>query len=180
MADEVDVKPEHTKLDSARAAVTDAYGHAKDSAQHGLEAARERVSGAYETALEKTTTAYDSARETASGLRDKAALGFEENPLAALIGGLALGALAGALIPRSQREIEALAPLGERLRTAAAEATRAGREAGVAKLGELGFQKEDLLDKARDVIEQAIAAARSSGTAAASAATDAAKDAVQS
>lgn len=180
MTDDVDVKPEGTKDESARSTVSSAYGHAKDSAQHGLEVARDKVSGAYGTAAEKTSAALSTAKDTAGSLREKAAAGIEENPLAALIGGLALGALAGVLVPRSQKEIEALAPLGERLRTAASEATRAGREAGVAKLSELGFHKEDLLDKARDVIEQAIAAARSSGTAAASAATDAAKDAVQS
>lgn len=166
--------------------------HSHHSGQHGgtsgdakpeaaaLDLARDKVGSAYEAALDKTAGIYGSAKDAASGLAGKAAAGVEENPLAVLIGGLALGALAGALVPRSQREIEALAPLGEKLKAAAQNATAAGKEAGIAKLGELGFHKEDLLDKAREVIEQAIAAARSTGTAAAGAATDAARDAVQS
>lgn len=141
-------------------------GSARETAESAYSTAVDKTSAAYEAAREKTSSAYSSAREAASTARDRAGAGIEDNPLAALVGGLALGALAGAIIPRSQKEIEALAPIGDRLRTAAGSAGKAAKAAAIDKIGELGLNPEDLVSKARTVVSEAAAAAQAKGRSA--------------
>lgn len=110
----------------------------------------------------KVHDALDAARDKASG----AAGLLESNPLAALLGGIALGAAAGALIPRSNREKALLAPLGERLADAVRAALAAGREAGTQALDESGLSADGLRDQVSALFQQATSAAGAAGTAA--------------
>ena len=109
-----------------------------------------RVKAAADTALEKVTNAYGDARDTMADAylvaRDKAAEagrraadGIEENPAVAVVGGLALGVVAAALLPQSKRETKALGAVGGKINKAAKGAVDAAREAGKAKIGELGL-----------------------------------------
>jgi hypothetical protein len=61
-----------------------------------------------------------------------------EAPLVALAGGLAVGAVIGALLPRTNRERELLSGVGERVADGARGAVETAREATVAKVAELG------------------------------------------
>lgn len=89
-------------------------------------------------------------------------------PLAAVAAGVALGAIAGALLPRTDRETEVLGPLGSKIGQAAADAAKAARDAGKQELGLLGDAKspmEMIVEKAVDAVSKAGSAA---GSAAAS------------
>lgn len=97
---------------------------------------------------------------------------IETNPLSVLVGGLALGALVGAVIPRSAREKEALAPVGRRVAAAAAAALVAAREAGQSELESLGLTKDGARDQAKSLFQGAIKAAGTAGKAAAQAGTE--------
>lgn len=107
-------------------------------------------------------TDHDStARTTAEAI--------ETNPLSVLVGGLALGALVGAVIPRTARERELLAPLGRRLAAAGTAALAAAREAGQAELESLGLTRDAARDQAKTVLQGALKAAGTAGKAAAQA-----------
>ena len=69
----------------------------------------------------------EAARETAR----RTAEGIEANPLSVLVGGVALGVLAGALIPRTEQEGKLLGPVGKRLTD-----TAIGRGSGRAGRGQ--------------------------------------------
>jgi ElaB/YqjD/DUF883 family membrane-anchored ribosome-binding protein len=84
-----------------------------------LETARERTYSAYETARSRTA---DMARE----MTDQMAV----YPVAAVIGGLAVGALLGFVLPRTEREREWIGDTGRKLTGAAREAARKGIDAG--------------------------------------------------
>jgi hypothetical protein len=60
--------------------------------------------------------------------------GIEKNPLALVAGGIALGVVVGALIPRLAKEKELLAPVGKRIAETATAAASAAREAGKAEI----------------------------------------------
>jgi hypothetical protein len=94
---------------------------------------------------------------------------IETNPLGVLVGGLAVGALVGAIIPRSTRERQLLAPVGRRLALAGAAALAAAREAGQAELESLGLTKDAARDQAKNVFQGALKAAGTAGKAAAQA-----------
>jgi hypothetical protein len=126
-----------------------------------------------------STDTQQSARQprphAAEGLRSaKAAIGtagekLHENPMATLVGGLALGVLIGTLLPRSQREVALLGPLGARLGDAARDAFDAARATGQDRLGELGLTRDGARDKVKTLLDGALDAASAASGAAKSA-----------
>src|SRR4051812_11561231 len=92
---------------------------------------------AYQRLAERVGNAYSTARERVG----EATSGLEPNPLALLVGGLAVGAIAGALIPTGTREREALEPIGGRIGDAARAALDAARSAGGDALSEAGLDR---------------------------------------
>ncbi|MDQ8757741.1 hypothetical protein RCO27_16045 [Sphingosinicella sp. LHD-64] len=92
-----------------------------------------RAARALDTARSRTQSAYEAARERTSEVTDQ--LGVY--PVAAVLGGLAIGALIGALAPRTRRETEWLGKTGHRLVEAGREAARKGIDAGRARTDEI-------------------------------------------
>lgn len=110
-------------------------------------AARNRASEAYEAARQRTSAVYGSAREGAGRARERTSETIDSNPVAALLGGLALGGLIAAILPKTQREEQYLGDYGRRINEAAREAARAAREAGTSKLDELGYNRDTAREK---------------------------------
>lgn len=127
---------------------------------------RERAEDAAESAREQAIEAYDSARKTAKKARKDASEQIESAPLIALGGGLALGALIAALLPTSKKEKELLGPTTKRFKDAASGAASAARDAGTARLGELGLTKDKGSDVVKQVIDGALDALKTSAQAA--------------
>ena len=142
-------------------------GTATDKVRERAGAARARAGDAYSAARERTSSADGSARESASHAKQRTAEGIDTNPVAALIGGLALGALVAALLPRTRREEELLGDYGRRVNDKAREAARAARDAGTGKLDELGLNKDRAREKLNELASSACEAARTSAGAAA-------------
>src|SRR5215213_6497295 len=111
------------------------------------------------TARERAIDAYDSAREQA-----REQLGG--SPLLALGGGLALGALVGALLPRTRAEQRMMGKVGSRITTSARDAYDAAKEAGREKLSELNITRDAGAGAVQSLIDGIGEAARSSGQAA--------------
>ena len=64
---------------------------------------RDRAGDAYDSARAAAVDAYDSARDKAASAGKKTSDGIDEAPLIALAGGLAVGILLAALLPRTER-----------------------------------------------------------------------------
>ena len=92
---------------------------------------------------------------------------IDSAPLAVLAGGIAIGALAGALIPRSTREKELLAPVGRQLNQRATAAVAAAREAGKEEFAGLGLTKGAAKHQAKSLLQGVAKAVTTAGTAAA-------------
>lgn len=121
----------------------------KDSAERAGAYASEKLGEAKEQLRERAQAtraaaaeALESARGKAREARGATIAGIEENPVSALVAGIAVGAVIGALLPRSEREREALAPLGAKLNEAARSAVAAARDAGKETLADLGINKQ--------------------------------------
>ncbi|PZQ61147.1 MAG: hypothetical protein DI544_06125 [Sphingomonas taxi] len=125
----------------------DGVDHARDAASHALESARHRAS--------------DAAHSTAETL--------EANPLGVLVGGLVLGALVAAILPRSQREKELLASVGRKVNAAATAALAAAKDAGRSELDQLGLTPNAARDQAKSLFQGVLKAAGTAGSAAAQA-----------
>lgn len=130
---------------------------------------RDRASHAYESAVARAGDTVESSRETARDAAHQATDFIEGNPLGAIAGGLALGALVGALVPRSDREKQLLAPVGKKIGVAAVAALAAAKDVGRNELGELGLTKDAARDQAKSLLKGVAKAASHAGTAAAEA-----------
>ncbi len=108
------------------------------SGRTGAAARSERSTSPRERAID----AYDTARERASAATAKAGDQIDQAPLIALVGGIAAGALIAALLPRSQRETQLLAPVGGRITGGARSAIDAAKGAGRDKLAELNLTRD--------------------------------------
>ena len=116
-------------------------------------------SPAVPTARERAIDAYDSARERT---RD----GIDGAPLLALGGGMALGALIAALLPKTQTEEKLMGPLGGRISDGARAAANAAKEAGREKLSDLNITRDAGKGAVKSLLDGLGEAARTSGQAA--------------
>jgi ElaB/YqjD/DUF883 family membrane-anchored ribosome-binding protein len=103
---------------------------------------RDRAGDVYDSARTAAVDAYDSAREKASEAKARASDGIDEAPLIALAGGLAVGVLLAALLPRTAQEDKLLGPIGGKITGSARNAVDAAKEAGRDKLNELNLTRE--------------------------------------
>jgi hypothetical protein len=127
----------------------------KESAERAVVLANEKL---HETA--------DAARAGLTVVKTKAGEGVETFPVAALIGGLAVGAVIGALLPRTKKEAEYLGPIGGQINERARAAAFAARDAGQAKLDELGLSTDAAGKQVGKLIEAVAEVAETAGSAA--------------
>lgn len=128
------------------------------------------LSDAYSKISDRVASAYAAAREKGAG----AGQALESNPLAALLGGIAIGAIAGALLPRLEKEKDLLAPLGQKIGDAARAALEAGRTAGTDALNDAGLSSDQIRSQVSKLVEDALKAAGTAGNAALEAARESA------
>lgn len=132
---------------------------------------QDRVRDGIADARHKAADALHTSRDAATDAARRAADGLESNPLAVLAGGIAIGAVVGALVPRSAREKELLGPVGRKLGETVRAATQAAREAGYAELEQRGLTPGAAKDQARGLVDGLSKAVTSAGSAAARTAT---------
>lgn len=94
-----------------------------------------------ETAAARLAQSASKAKEQATQVARQTVDSIEGNPLSVLVGGLALGVIAGSLLPRSAREAGVLGGVGKQLTKGASAAFQAAREAGKAELIAAGLDK---------------------------------------
>ena len=135
-------------------------GKARRRASEAYEAARQRTATLYGSARDGAANAYESTRKGAARAGQRTAEEINANPLAALVGGLALGAIVAGLLPRTERETRSMGALGGRINDKAREAARAARDTGRDKLDELGFNRDNLGQKISELASSASAAIR--------------------
>lgn len=98
---------------------------------------RDRAAEAFQAARERTTSAYEAARSRANHVTRQASEQLAVYPVAAVIGGFALGAVLATLLPRSAREKRLLGKTGRRITEAAREVAQKGFDAGKGQIEEL-------------------------------------------
>lgn len=124
------------------------------------------------TAVARVKDKAESAREAATDAARRTAQSIEANPLGILVGGLAVGVLAGTLIPRSAQEKELLAPVGKTLSARARAAFNAARETARTELDQNGLTKDAAQAQVRGLVESLTKVVQNVGSAAVKSAAD--------
>ena len=107
-----------------------------------------------ETARERTASAYETARERASAVTRQATEQMSVYPVAAVVGGFAVGALLATLLPRTEGEERLLGKAGRRLTDAAREAAQKGIDAGKEQIEEI---RAKAAQKVGEAVSEAVA-----------------------
>lgn len=116
-----------------------------------------RAANSFQNAREASANAYGSTAETLSGATRKTGETIASNPVIAMAGGFALGALLGVVVPATRREREALQPLGQKLNLAARDSAKQAASASRDKVDEVTGQ---VMTKIGSAVVDAVAPAR--------------------
>ena len=107
-----------------------------------------RAASALEAARDRTASAYEAARTRASDATRKANEQLSIYPLSAVVGGFLIGAVAAALIPRTERETKLMGKAGRKVAGAAKEAAQRGLDAGREQFDELRTKAAETVSEA--------------------------------
>lgn len=143
------------KAHAAREYATDAAGTARGKLGVARDAAAEQMHNARDYA----GNIYHGAQDKARSARERLTNDVDTNPILALMGGIAAGALIGLLLPRTRREVERLGTVGSNIGSKARNLAQAARDAGRDALQEAGLTRDAAAQTARDVAERARQAA---------------------
>lgn len=157
------------KLEEAKTQIYHGAAVAKDAVGTAYTTARAKADEAYAATRKKADATLRSTRSSAAKVSRRAVDGVEHNPLAVMIGGAALGALVGVLLPRGEREAKALDSLGRKVKSTAKDAADAAKKAGQQQLDTLGLSRRAARDQVANLVDKAIATVETAGTAAANA-----------
>ncbi len=133
---------------AAKAKATQALGKSRDAAARGV----------------------NSSKQLASKAAAKTGDTIDKNPLAIVLGGLALGAIVGALIPKTGREKKLLGKQGRKINDRIKQASDAAKTAGKGKIDELGLNQDAVREQFRDLVSKAAETVKAAGKAAGDAA----------
>lgn len=159
--------PEADEETSMMSRVRDRAASARTNLSDRADGLREGASERWSSARERAGDYAGTVRARAADARVAAAERFDTNPLAGALIGFAIGAIAGALLPRSNRENELLGEARDRLAERARIAAQAAVDAGRQQLDEMGVNAEAAKSKLADIGQQAADVAKTAGQAAA-------------
>jgi hypothetical protein len=145
--------------------IGDSIKTAADSAKDSLATAKAKTTQSTAAARAKASEAYEKGKGKTSD-------GIDKNPLAIVLGGMAIGAIVGALLPRTERETKVLGKAGKKLNKKARRMAEAAKAAGKDQVESLGLNGDALRLQFRELVSKAAVAVK----AASQAATDAAKE----
>jgi ElaB/YqjD/DUF883 family membrane-anchored ribosome-binding protein len=151
---------------SAKISAKDGLVTAKSKAGQGTKVVRDKASSAYDRSKEAAAKGAQKSRKLASQAAEKSSDAIDKNPLAMVVGGLALGAIIGALLPKSKREVKVLGKTGQKLNAKAKQVTIAAKDAGKEKIESLGINKDQAREQFRDLVSKASEAVKAAGQAA--------------
>ncbi len=154
------------KLAEARGKAGDTLKSAREKASTVAATAKDKASEASAKAREKSARAVAATKQTAKTAADKTAQSVDQNPLVAVLGGLAIGAIAAALLPRTAREDKAVGAVGSKVRQTAKNAAKMARETGKDQLDALGVNADAAKDQLRDLVGKISQAVTSAAEAA--------------
>lgn len=152
--------------------IKSAANSAKAKTSRSSAAAREKASVAFDRSKGAAAAGVEQSRVIARQAKTKTSDSIDKNPLAIVFGGIAIGAIVGALLPRTEREAKILGKAGKKLNKKARKMAEAAKAAGVGQADMLGLNGEAVRVQFRELVSKAAVAVRAAGQAA----TEAAKD----
>ncbi len=154
-------------LKTATGAARESIASASEKAREAGVAAKRSAAVAAEKSKAAAARSVESSKQLAKKAGQASADGIDKNPLAIVAGGIAIGAIIGMLLPKTEREKKVLGKAGKAINKTAKRAANAAKDAGKAKVDEVGLGTDAIRDQFRDLVSKASEAVKAAGQAAA-------------
>ena len=128
--------------------------------------AREKAAKAYESRREAAARGVNTSKDLATKAMVKSGDSIDRNPLAIVLGGIAIGAIIGALIPSTESEKKVIGKAGKKLNKKAKKMAEAAKIAGKTKVDSLGLNGDAVREQFRSLVTKATEAVMAAGKAA--------------
>ena len=153
------------KLDSVKEGASERIGSVKETASERFESAkelaseksvvvRERMSESKQRAAELLSDGKEKSvavtRETALKAKTKSEETIQKSPLSVVAGGIALGAIVAALLPRTKAETKVVGAAGRAVNDAARKTYETAKEVAQEQAAELGFSSAGFQEQIKD------------------------------
>jgi ElaB/YqjD/DUF883 family membrane-anchored ribosome-binding protein len=155
--------------DNLREKANARYAEAREKVGEAYVKGRASADAAVATSKAKAVKAATVTKANAKKAAKTTVDSVEKNPIVALLGGLAVGAIAAALLPRTKREDDLVGSVGKTVRGRASTAAKAARDTAKEQLDSLGVNADAAKGTIRDIANKIGAAASSATSAAADA-----------
>ncbi len=146
--------------------LTDATKNARQKASDVRKAAKQKAEVALTKGRDAAARGADRSRKMASKAKEKSGDAVDKNPLAIVAGGLAIGAIVAALLPRTEREKKLIGSAGKKINSVAKTAMAAAKDAGQATMKQVGLDGDTAKGQFKDLFGKATEAAKAAGQAA--------------
>jgi ElaB/YqjD/DUF883 family membrane-anchored ribosome-binding protein len=166
MKQELDMSKIGDTIKTATDTAKEGLATAKAKTSETSAAAREKAAEAYEKGREAAARGVQQSRDVAHNVAIKTNDGIDKNPLAIVLGGIALGAIVGALLPTTEREKKVMGKTGKKLNKKAKEMAKAAKAAGKEQVDSLGLNGDAVREQFRDLVSKAALAVKAAGEAA--------------
>jgi ElaB/YqjD/DUF883 family membrane-anchored ribosome-binding protein len=157
-------------LKSASDSAKDSIATVRAKASETTAIARNKATDALDKSMDAAISAVQTSKDLATKAITKSSDSLDKNPLAVVLGGLALGVIVGALLPKSQHETKVLGKAGKKLNKKARKIADAAKDAGKDKVSSLGLSGDAVREQFRDLVSKATEAVKAAGQAASDAA----------
>lgn len=160
-------------IEKARTASRERFDSAKEKAGDGAGVALEKMSESKQRAAAllgdgkaKAAEGVAATREMARTAASKSEETVTKNPLTIVAGGLVLGVLVGALLPKSKAETKYVGGTGRKINETAKKAYVAAKDAGQQQIETLGLGKDTVQNQLKDLLGKVIETVKSAAEAA--------------
>ncbi len=143
------------KLQKAKQKTSELSANARNKARNAMNVSKSAAGKTVKTSKRLASNAKAKTEET-----------IETSPLAMVAGGVALGAIIAALLPKSEREKKILGGAGRKLNNTAKLAAKAAKSAGAAHMVDVGLNSEALRRQAKDIFQKGVETAKTASKAA--------------
>lgn len=147
------------KISNTREKTSEITRNARDKARNAIKTGKEASVKAADKTIEKSKNISTAAKKKTSET-------MENSPLSLVAGGIAIGAIVAALLPKTEREKKILGNASRKVADGARNAANAAKAAGAAHMAEVGLDNEHLRKQAKDIFQKGYETARSATQAA--------------
>ncbi len=141
---------------------------AAGAAKNASSTAKRNATAAVDKGKAAASRSVASSREMARKAGKNTTQTIDKNPLAIVVGGIAIGAIVGMLLPKTEQEKKLLGKAGKAVNDTAKRAAQAAKQAGKERIDDLGLNADSMRDQFRDLVNKASEAVKAAGQAAAS------------